>query len=243
MRAVRIYQAGDYTDGDKLELSDDAAQHVAIVLRMQAGASLILFNGKNQEFNARIVSVRKRQVQVDILSSALISRESPLSIHLGQALAKGDRMETVVQKAVELGVFAITPLITERCAVKLDTQRLTKRIQQWQAIAIAACEQCGRNTIPVIHPVMHLTDFAKDKQQETNVVLSPLAAKNWRNINLQSLTAINLAIGPEGGFSQAEEQFLHQHHFAALSLGPRILRTETAAITAVSVLQAAYGDL
>lgn len=243
MRAIRIYQVGNYTSGDRLELSSDAAQHVAIVLRMQAGEQIILFNGKNQQFQSTIVDVRKKCVQVLIESMEQLSKESPLAIHLGQALSKGDRMETVVQKAVELGVTDITPLITERCAVKLDAQRLEKKISQWQAIAVAACEQCGRNVVPVIHPALRLADFAQNKRQQFNLVLSPNGAKHWRELTITPNSTLNLVIGPEGGLSAEEEHSLSQYNFSALSLGPRILRTETAAITAISVLQAAYGDL
>lgn len=243
MRTIRIYQAGEYSCGDTVELSNDAAQHVAIVLRMQVHNPLTLFNGKNAEFEAVITEVRKKTVFVNIKSAKKISRESNLTLHLGQALSKGDRMETVVQKAVELGVSSITPLITERCAVKLDATRLAKKMQQWQAIAVAACEQCGRNLIPIIHPPLRLAEFAQQQKEGINLMLSPHGALHWRAFGGQSFTTVNLVIGPEGGFSPVEEQLLVQHNFAALSLGLRILRTETAAITAISVLQAAYGDL
>ncbi|QMT58706.1 16S rRNA (uracil(1498)-N(3))-methyltransferase [Legionella sp. PC997] len=242
MRAVRIYQSGTYHPGQLLELSPEASQHVGVVLRMQPGESLTLFCGDDHEFSATIESVKKKQVIVRIGSSTHISRESPLAIHLAQAISKGERMEFVMQKAVELGVASITPIITKRCVVKLDKERMAKKLHQWQAIVIAACEQSGRNTVPLVHTPMSLEDYMHAAQAELRFILDPGENKKWRDYAFSS-SVVDLLIGPEGGLSEDEVQFACKHGFQPLSLGPRILRTETAAITALSVLQAVGGDL
>lgn len=242
MREIRIYQPGEYHSGQTIELSPEAGQHVAVVLRMQPGEPLTLFPGNNMEFEANITSVKKRQVIVTIGLSKKINRESPLSIHLAQAISRGERMELVMQKTVELGVASITPLITERCAVKLDKERMVKKLHQWQSIVIAACEQCGRNQVPVVHSPVTLEQFIKESSAGLKLILHPDFKKTWRDYTLEQ-PDIALIIGPEGGLSDAEVKLAGDCGFMPLSLGPRILRTETAAITALSVLQAMGGDL
>ncbi len=242
MRAVRIYQSGDYQTGQLLELSPEASQHVGVVLRMQVGECLTLFCGDDREFEARIEAVKKKQVTVLIGAINNVSRESPLAVHLAQAISKGERMEFVMQKAVELGVASITPIITERCVVKLDKERMAKKLQQWQSIVIAACEQSGRNTVPLVHQPMTLAHYLREAQAELKFILHPGEDKNWSDYAIGA-SAIALLIGPEGGLSEHEVQVAGEHGFQPLSLGPRILRTETAAITALSVLQAIGGDL
>ncbi|STX49973.1 16S rRNA methyltransferase [Legionella busanensis] len=243
MRKIRIYQAGEYDIGQQIELSSEAGQHVGVVLRMQPGESLTLFYGNNYEFNTEIVSVHKKKVIVKILSSQEVNRESPCLIHLAQAISKGERMEIVVQKAVELGVASITPLITEHCAVKVDSERFEKKRLQWQAIAIAACEQSGRNKIPKINSIISLQQYLRQPLPKLNVVLTPDATQNWKDLEQKKVPAIGLIIGPEGGLSAVELDYLIKQQFLPMSLGPRILRTETAAIVALSVLQAVCGDL
>lgn len=242
MRAIRIYQPGSYQSGQTLELSPEAGQHVAVVLRMQPGERLTLFCGDNREFDAIIETVKKKQVVVRLGTVTEKSRESALIIHLAQAISKGDRMELVMQKSVELGVANITPLITERCVVKLDKERLEKKLHQWQSIVIAACEQSGRNKIPVVHPPVHLEGFVKTAQAQQKFILHPEGNASWRDYAIGPCD-IELIIGPEGGLSHNEIAMASQHGFSPLSLGPRVLRTETAAITALSVLQAVGGDL
>lgn len=242
MRAVRIYQPGNFYTDQLVELSPEASQHVGVVLRMQAGEKITLFCGDNREFDATIEAVKKKQVTVIIGSIKEVSRESPLTIHLAQAISKGERMEFVMQKAVELGVASITPVITERCVVKLDKERLAKKLHQWQAIVIAACEQSGRNQVPMVNPPVTLDAYIRKAQEGLKLILHPGGEKNWRDYLIEA-SAIALLIGPEGGLSNQEVQFACEHGFQPLSLGPRILRTETAAITALSVLQAVGGDL
>ena len=242
MKTVRIYQPGTYTAGQTLELSPAGSQHVGVVLRMQPGDQLTLFSGDNREFLATISAVLKKKVIVDINSVQMLSRESPRAIHLAQAISKGERMELVIQKAVELGVTSITPLLTARCVVKLDAERLEKKLAQWQGIAIAACEQSGRNALPTIHPACTFDTYLRQCQAAFKLVLYPLAAKTWRDYVFTG-GDIALLIGPEGGLSEDEVEMAKAMQFQPLSLGPRILRTETAAISALSVLQAVSGDL
>lgn len=242
MRSVRIYQLGEYTLNQFIDLSPEASRHVALVLRMQPGQEIRLFCGDNHEYNAVICSCDKKKVQVKISSVELINRESPRAIHLAQAVSKGERMEMVIQKAVELGTASITPLLTERSVVRLDAERLAKKQNQWQAIAISACEQSGRNVIPAIHPPCSLPAYLQQCQAVLKFVLYPQASKSWRDYDFPP-GDIAVLIGPEGGLSDSEIALAEQHQFQSLSLGPRILRTETAAITALSVLQAVGGDL
>ncbi len=242
MRTIRIYQPGFYSVGELVNLSETASQHVGVVLRMQVDDALTLFCGDNREFSATITQVNKKRVQVLINAQIDVSRESYRGIHLAQAISKGDRMEWVIQKAVELGVTSITPLFTAHCVVKLDAARLAKKQLQWQAIAIAACEQSGRNQLPVIYPALSLEGYLQTCQAPMRLVLDPAATQSWRDY-AYSNGDLALLIGPEGGLSEAEVSFALSYDFRPLSMGPRILRTETAAITALSVLQAVAGDL
>ncbi len=242
MRTIRIYQEGDYRPGQTLTLSETAGQHVGLVLRMQPSEQITLFRGDNHEYVATILSVRKRQVTVHINTDIEVNRESPRIIHLAQAMSKGDRMDWIIQKAVELGVSSITPLITAHCVVRLDAERLSKKQSQWQAIAISACEQSGRNRVPIIHVTCSLDAYLNQCQAKHKWVLYPDAGKSWRDY-VNSPGDMALLIGPEGGLSDDEISQAMTKQFQPLGLGSRILRTETAAITAMSILQAVYGDI
>ena len=179
---------------------------------------------------------------VEITTVNDVNRESTRAIHLAQAISKGERMELVIQKAVELGFTSITPLLTARCVVRLDAERLAKKQAQWHAIAIAACEQSGRNQLPIIHQTCSLDIYLQQCQAITKLVLHPSTAKSWRDYTFTT-GDIALLIGPEGGLSEEEVNQATAMQFQPLCLGPRILRTETAAIAAISVLQAISGDL
>ncbi|KTD34418.1 16S rRNA methyltransferase [Legionella moravica] len=242
MREIRIYQPGEYDNGQLVELSPEAGLHVAVVLRMQPGDPLTLFCGDNREFSAVIEHVKKKQVRVLIEAVKEHNRESPLSIHLAQAISKGDRMELVMQKSVELGVASITPLITERCAVKLDKERMSKKWHQWQNTVIAACEQSGRNVVPPVHAPVSLEEYLRYVDTASKFILYPEGKKTWRDYTIGQSDS-SLIIGPEGGLTDEEIKLACKSGYLPLSLGPRILRTETAAITALSVLQAVAGDL
>lgn len=242
MRNIRIYQPGDYRPGDSVALHEDAGQHLGVVLRKQAGDAITLFRGDNREFPARITSVHKKKVSVIIEAEQTVDRESPCTIHLAQAISKGDRMEWVVQKAVELGVASITPLISERCAIKRRDEWLEKKITQWQAIAVSACEQSGRNTVPLIRAGLDLEAYLATPRPQCNFVLDPQAGRTWRDY-MPLPDELSLLIGPEGGLSPQEIERLRTAQYSPLCLGPRVLRTETAALVALSVLQALGGDL
>ena len=242
MRTIRIYQPGSYKIHDVIDLSQEAGLHVGVVLRRQIDDKLILFSGDNREWDAEIVHVYKKNVTVRICSERVMNRESSQTICLAQAISKGERMEWLIQKTVELGVAEINPLVTHYGAYKLDENRLIKKHQQWQAIVIAACEQCGRNQIPLISFPMTLTQFLQKNNHGTGYVLDPYTGKSWRDYKVPE-GKITLLIGPEGGLSPDELEWIFAANFLPLHLGPRILRTETAAICALSVVQAMWGDL
>ncbi len=243
MRTVRIYQAGPYTLHDLVELSESASHHVLRVLRMRASDSLTLFCGDNQEYSARIISVKKHHVTVRIEGVQPVNRESPCVIHLAQGIAKKEHMPFIIQKAVELGVASITPLITEYSTVRHNAKQLAKKHAQWEAITIGAAEQSGRNILPPVHPPCTLTQYFTHCNTPHKYLLDPKADTSWKRLSDQKPDAITLLIGPEGGLSPQEVSEARMQQFHSVALGPRILRTETATLAALSVLQALLGDL
>lgn len=169
-------------------------------------------------------------------------RESPLHIHLGQVMSRGEKMEFTIQKSIELGVSLITPLFSERCGVKLDSERLNKKRQQWQKIAIAACEQCGRNRVPEIRPPIALEAWCAEQDSGLKLNLHPRAHASINTLPLP-VERVRLLIGPEGGLSADEIAMTARYQFTDILLGPRVLRTETTALTAITALQVRFGDL
>lgn len=241
MRIPRIYHSSAIALHHEFALDEDAANHVGRVLRMPVGSELLLFNGDGFNYPAHISNADKKRVMVTATSQLTNPVESPISIHLGQGISRGDRMDFAIQKAVELGVTEITPLFTERCGVKLDGERLQKRNEQWQKIAISACEQSGRSIVPTVHPAISLQQWLAQQTKELKLTLHPRA-----NDTIKTLTAsshIRLVIGPEGGFTDLEMTQTSDAGFTGIQLGPRVLRTETAALTAISALQLQFGDL
>jgi len=242
MRIPRIYHSGELTIGQDVELDSDAANHVGRVLRLSINAEIILFNGRGGEYNAILIESGKKKVIAQVNTFIDKCIESPLSIHLGQGISRGDKMELTIQKAVELGVTEITPIFTERCGVKLSGERLEKKLNQWKKIVISACEQCARNTIPIIHTPKPLEVWASEKTNELKLNLHPRA-----NYSINSLPVpvhgIRLVIGPEGGLSDTEIEFASEQGFDEVLIGPRVLRTETAGLTVISALQTRFGDL
>lgn len=242
MRCPRIYTPQSLASHTTLPLDAEAAHHIARVLRMQNGDSLILFNGDGNEYPATIASIDKKSVHVALEAASSIARESPLAIHLGIAISKGERMDWVIQKATELGVTEITPLQTERVEVRLNSEREEKKLAHWQAIAVSACEQCQRNRIPVIHSPQPLSAWLDSVQSDAKFVLH-----HRSEVNLSATTkqpqSVALLIGPEGGLSDMEIVLAEKKDFAPLRLGPRVLRTETAPLAALSILQFLWGDL
>ncbi|SFN07655.1 16S rRNA (uracil1498-N3)-methyltransferase [Izhakiella capsodis] len=242
MRIPRIYHPTPLTPGAEIILSEDAANHVARVLRMQAGGMLTLFDGTNMTFTAQITHADKKQVNVQLQSVQEDDRESPLHLHLGQVMSRGEKMEFTIQKAVELGVNIITPLLSERCGVKLDVERQEKKVQQWRKIAIAACEQCGRNRLPEIRNVMVLENWCAEPDTGLRLNLHPRAKHSINTLPLP-VNRLRLLIGPEGGLSKEEINLTSHYDFTDILLGPRVLRTETTALTAITALQVRFGDL
>ena len=239
---TRIFQPYTINQNSLITLDDNAFNHLIRVLRMKTGESITLFDGSNQITPAVIHEVNKKTVIVKTANSVLDNRESPLNIHLGQVISRGDKMEFTIQKSVELGVNTITPLLSERCGVKLDQDRLEKKVQQWQKIVISACEQCGRNIIPSINPVMKLETWCANLTDSLKLNLHPKAEQGIKQLPCDN-NNISLLIGPEGGLSNEEISMTHQYQFTDILLGPRVLRTETAALTAITALQVRFGDL
>ncbi|MDN3681722.1 16S rRNA (uracil(1498)-N(3))-methyltransferase [Vibrio tapetis subsp. quintayensis] len=242
MRVPRIYHPEAITQLGELALDEDAAGHVGRVLRMKPGQEVLLFDGTDHEYPASITEVTKKSVTVSISEKISKSIESPLNLHLGQVISRGDKMEFTIQKSVELGVNTITPLISERCGVKLDQKRFEKKLAQWQKIAIAACEQSGRNTVPVIRPIMQLEQWCAEQSDALKLNLHP-RAKYSINTLPAPVERVRLLIGPEGGLSSEEISMTELYQFEETLLGPRVLRTETAALTAITALQVRFGDL
>ncbi|NOI68695.1 16S rRNA (uracil(1498)-N(3))-methyltransferase [Vibrio sp. 99-8-1] len=242
MRTPRIYHPELIHQLGNITLSDEASAHIGRVLRMKPQQDIVLFDGSGNEFPATIIEVNKKTVQANVLEQLEKSSESPLNIHLGQVVSRGDKMEFTIQKSVELGVNVITPLISERCGVKLDAKRFEKKLLQWQKIAIAACEQCGRNNIPLIRPIMKLEQWCAEQDGALKLNLHP-RAKYSINTLPQPMEKVRLLIGPEGGLSAEEISMTEQYQFEETLLGPRVLRTETAALTAITALQVRFGDL
>ncbi len=242
MRVPRIYEPQPLSPGAVVTLGDDGANHVGRVLRMQAGQELVLFNGQGGQYPATICEVGKKQVTVQLGNLDPVDVESPLGIHLGQVISRGDKMEFTIQKSVELGVNVITPLFSERCGVKLSGERLDKKLEQWQKIAISACEQCGRNRVPEIRPAMELATWLGEPTEELKLNLHPRAPYSINTLP-EPRHGIRLLIGPEGGLSSDEIAQARAQGFADMLLGPRVLRTETAGLTAITALQCRFGDL
>jgi 16S rRNA (uracil1498-N3)-methyltransferase len=239
---TRIYVNQQLQIGAIYELPSAAANHVANVLRLAVGDKLVLFNGEGGEFSGVIESISKRRVIIKTLEFIDRQAESPLKIHLGQGIARGEKMDFIIQKAVELGVTTVTPLITARCNVHLNPERLAKKLERWQKIAISACEQCGRNFIPTINQPEKIADWIVSNQSDLALILSPYAEQSLTDLAKKTAT-ISVLIGPEGGLNTDEIQLAKQHKFLAIKLGPRILRTETAGLVTLSLLQARWGDL
>ncbi|NCB57471.1 MAG: 16S rRNA (uracil(1498)-N(3))-methyltransferase [Gammaproteobacteria bacterium] len=242
MRVPRIYQNSPLNVGASVSLDDDAANHVGRVLRMVPDQEICLFNGQGGQYQAVITESGKKHVTVQITDFSALSVESPLSIHLGQVISRGDKMEFTIQKSVELGVNVITPLWSSRCGVKLQGDRLDKKLEQWQKIAISACEQCGRNSVPLIRPVMSLENWLAEPTDELKLTLHPRAQYSVGTLP-EPTHGVRLVIGPEGGLSDDEIALTEQYNFQEMLLGPRVLRTETAALTAITALQCRFGDL
>ena len=242
MRVSRVYAEVPVGGRVQLELGGTAANHVSRVLRLRPGDPLILFDDAGGEYAATVEALTRDAVRVTVGEYLDVNRESPLHVTLAQGISRGERMDVVVQKATELGVKRIVPVLAERTVVRLNAAQAANRLRHWRAIAIAACEQCGRNRLPEITPPMSLQDFlVSDYPAGLRLVLSPEGGLTARE--LPASPAATLLIGPEGGLSDAERSAALAAQFTGMVLGPRILRTETAALAALAVIQQRLGDL
>jgi 16S rRNA (uracil1498-N3)-methyltransferase len=239
MNAPRLHCETPLHAGAALALPDAAARH-AQVLRLQPGDAATLFDGRGGEWSARIAAMGRREVTVEVLGHDAVERELPFAVTLALAMPAGERMDFVVEKATELGVAAIQPLLAERSVLRLAGERATKRIAHWQAIAVAACEQCGRNRVPVVHPVQSLRDWlgalASPATGERRWLLGWADAKPLASV-LDEPPADTLVLsGPEGGFGKDEEAAARLRAFAPVTLGARVLRADTAPLATIAAL-------
>lgn len=243
MAKPRIFVDLPLNEGEKILLPEAQAHHLVQVLRLRIGEDLTLFNGKDGEFEAVLTSASKREVLAWLVRHHAVARESSLDITLGQCVSKGDRMDYTLQKAVELGVTRIVPLLSERSVVKLDAERWEKKMEHWRGVIVSSCEQSGRTCIPALDPVINLQHWLpKTSRESLKLTLAPGATQKLNQID-RANRPITLLVGPEGGLSDAEIERSLKMGFEALSLGPRILRTETAGVAALAVLQSQWGDL
>lgn len=240
MRIPRIYCDTALETGAVVELPATQSHYLAKVLRMTEGRPLVLFNGKGGEYEATIATVTKKSISVAVGDFFSVDRASSLNIHLGIGMSKGDRMEQVIQKATELGVTQITPLFSERSEVKLKGERLHKKTEHWQQIAFSACEQCQLNLPPLVQSPALLADWLPSVNEQTKLVLHHRSTFHF-DTDAQVSSAC-LLIGPEGGLSEEEIADAVDNGFKELCLGPRVLRTETAPLAAISLLQHYWGD-
>ena len=242
MRLTRSFIDMPLRVGDTVALPEDAAAHLLRVLRLQVGDACVLFNGDSHDYDARIASLGKREATAEIVHARRIDNESPLRITLLQGIARGEKMDLILQKATELGAARVLPVDSERSEVKLDAQRAVKRLAHWRGIVIAACEQSGRATVPEVASPQALAQAAQSRNGR-GFILDPFADNALSILRDAALQECTIAIGPEGGWSPRDREQLLAAGFEGLRLGPRVLRTETAGIAAISALQALCGDL
>lgn len=238
----RIYYPHPLTSSALITLDESASRHLLTVLRLKIGESLQIFNGAGAAYSAKLQACQKKLAVIAVGEFINGERESPLAIHLGQVISRGERMDFSVQKSVELGVHQITPLFSERCGVHLSAERAKNRVQHWQGIAISASEQSGRCRVSTVNQPQSLTHFLAQTSGH-RFICSPFDSPQILPKLSGPITQITLLIGPEGGFSPQEILQAQQAGFYSLSLGPRILRTETAAVVAMTLLQSHWGDL
>jgi len=244
MRQTRLYLEGEYDSGSELEIDAERTHYLSRVLRLRVGDTIVVFNGKGAQFSASITGLQRSRAMLAVHDALAAATESGFKLHLAQGISRAERMDFVVQKATELGVKRITPLLTEHGVVKLAAERAEKRRQHWRKVATSACEQSGRVRLPLVDAPVRLDTWLADKteQADIDILLKPGATESLASIDVPA-TKVCLLIGPEGGFSNAEYEMLEAAGFRAVSFGPRVLRTETAAIAALAILQARCGDL
>jgi 16S rRNA (uracil1498-N3)-methyltransferase len=256
VRLTRVFVEGELQSGSLVELPRETGAHLAKVLRARSGDEVVLFNGDGREFTGIIEKVQGSRVSASIGAARSKDRESPFQLTLVQCVPRGDRMDFIVQKATELGVVRIVPVLSQRSVVRLDESQSVSKQAHWRAVAVSACEQCGRNRVPNVDTPLPLLNYLGALAAHTmeddalRLVLEPEREQRTehgaRSIDIassQSASRAQIAIGPEGGFAPEELEAFDLSAFSRLGLGPRVLRTETAAIAAIVVLQARFGDM
>jgi 16S rRNA (uracil1498-N3)-methyltransferase len=239
-----FYTEAMHTD-HVIELPINTRHHATRVLRLKQGNIVTLFNGKGGEFLAQIEHISKSRTTVRINKFCKIERESPLSIELAQAICTNEKMDWIIQKSVELGINLIQPVTTNRSVVRLSPERANKRLQHWQQVAIAACEQCGRNRIPEVMPLKSLSDWfnGNTHPQQHYFMLSITASESLKHFSdIPSGNRATILVGPEGGLTPEEESTALFAGYLSISLGKRILRTESAALATIAAMQTLWGD-
>lgn len=244
MRVTRVYVALPLVAGSEMELPEHAAKHLVRVLRMGAGDRCIVFNGDGHDYPARLVDVGKRVVRAQVGPGIVINNESPLQLILMQGVARGEKMDLILQKATELGVVSFQPLYSQRSEVRLEGARADKRLAHWRGVIVSACEQCGRAVVPALAMPQSLAlALAAAPAGGLRLILDPDAEASLSRLQVDSAAPICLAVGPEGGWSPQDIEQLQAAGFGSVRLGPRVLRTETAGLAAISALQMLHGDL
>lgn len=242
MRLTRLYIADEIADGTSpvITLNPDDSRYLVKVMRYSEGDCVELFNGDGKNYTASIISAGKSTL-VQIQSAVTSTTESPVSITLVQALAKGTKLDLVIQKATELGVSRISPVTSERTVLQIDPKRAEKKTEHWNKIARSACGQCNRSVVPIIDPVIKLEQWLQDHSKDPSVLIHPTATGTFKDID--STSALNILVGPEGGFSESELKLAADAGVTSVRCGPRILRTETAGFAAISIVQSLFGDM
>ncbi|MCC7250097.1 MAG: 16S rRNA (uracil(1498)-N(3))-methyltransferase [Lysobacter sp.] len=243
MRLTRVFVDAPLAPGARVVLPESAGAHLVRVLRLREGEACVLFNGDGRDYDARLLAANKRGVEAEVLDARATDNESPLRIVLLQGIARGEKMDLILQKATELGVAAFVPVFADRTEVRLDGERLDKRMSHWRSVVVAACEQSGRARIPQLSPARGLAEAATALATDAlKLTLDPQGEHRFDTL-ATAQTDIVVAIGPEGGWSENDRLALRENGFAGLRLGPRVLRTETAGLAAIAALQARFGDL
>lgn len=241
MRIPRIHTPQAIAAGQPLTLEEQASAHLARVLRMRLNDNVRIFNGFGGEYLASIVEIGKKHVTLLPGEFSDANAQSPLQTHIAIGVSKGDKMDLIVQKCTELGVNCIYPIITARCDVKMDAERWQKKVERWQEITIGACEQSGRNLVPLVHAVQGFGEWLEETADLSRCIFHPEGEMNFSGLPVQ--TNLAMAFGPEGGFDDNEISMAHKAGCHIARLGPRILRAETAPIAALGIAQAQWGDL
>lgn len=243
MRNPRIFVDQHLASDSEIQLDESASRHLCQVLRFKNGQKLTLFNGTGGEYSATVILADKRACRIRLGDFNSADRESPLKICLGLAMSKGDRFDWALQKSTELGVASIQPLITEHTELRLNQERLAKKMEHWRRLIASSCEQCQRNLLPELAEPMTIREWVSEDRSGPALILQPGAKPENLSSKLHGFQQLSLAIGPEGGFSDTEIEFALSKGFIGMPLGPRILRTETAPVAVISILQWGWGDL